>query len=425
MADFPTPIIELGLSSNTGGYLVLNSATDGILDTNKLAAGTGQVPTWTDVTADLMAFTTDRGRQRQIDRFAAGRASITLDNSDGRFSPSNLSGPYVSGGVTQIRPGVAARIRATWAGITYDLWYGYVDSWTDSIDVHAPGVVTTTAACTDGLGRIARFDGTTEASQGAGELSGARIGRILDNCGWDAGLRDIDDGQTTLQATTLVDNALKELQAVADSENGEIYVSADGKLVFDQRYIRITDTRSNTSQATFGDGAGQRPYAGYSPAYDTDLIINRAQYTRIGGTTQVYDDVVSQADNGIVTETKDNLYNQTDTEVLAAAGWVVARFKDPEQRIDDITLVPIADPTNLWPQALGRQIRDRITFQRTPVAGDVIDQPHFIEGIKHGFDVSSSNWTTTFRLSSASAWQPFFILDSATQGKLNSGVLAY
>lgn len=418
-------MVEIGFSENTGDYLVLNSSTSGILNTNKLAAGSGAVATWTDVSPYLMRFSTGTGRQRPLGQFSAGQATFTFLNTTGRFSPTNLSGPYVSGGATQVRPGIAIRFRAMWAGVTYDGWYGYIESWTDEFDARVPSAIMSTVTCSDGFTRIARFEGLAQSAQGAGELSGARINRILDNAGWDPGLRDIDDGQSTMQATTLEGNALSELQLVADSENGEVHMDRAGRVAFDQRYARITDSRSATSQATFGMVGVNLPYSGITPAYDTDLVVNRAQYTRIGGADQVVDDVASQADYGVITDTKSGLFNETDAEVAAAAGWVVGRFHNPEQRVDDITILPQAAPSSLWPQVLGRRMRDRITVKLVPAAGDAISQECFIEGIDHDFDVSSDMWRTKFRLSSASAYAPFFILDSATQGVLNTHLLAY
>lgn len=425
LADLPTVTVEIGFTSNTGSYLILDSTTAGILDTNRLAAGTGAVPSWSDVSAYVQSFSTHRGRNRQLDRFGAGTCEVILKNTDGRFSPTNLAGPYVSSGVTGVRPGVAVRIRATWNGTIYSIFYGYVESWKDTFLADAPNAMATKLQASDGFRRLARFEGLAQSPVGASELSGARCTRVLDNAGWDAGLRDLDTGQTTLQATTLEGNALSLLQLVADSENGEIYISADGLFVFDQRYIRITDSRSSTSQATFGDSGADLRYNGISPAYDDELVKNRAQYTRSGGSTQTYDDTSSQADNGILTDTRGGLLNESDSEVLAAAGWVVGRFAQPEQRVDQIELRPRRDPSNLWPQALGRQIRDRITVGYQPAAGDAIAQEVFIEGVSHDFEVSSSAWITRFDLSSASAWLPFFILDSSSQGVLDTNRLAY
>lgn len=423
----PTFIVELGLSANTGSYLVLDSPTAGILDTNRLAAGTGLIPTWTDVTPRLLGFGCNRGRQRQIQQFSAGSATIDLLNLDSALSPSNLSGPYVTAGTTQIRPTIPVRIRATWAGTTYDVWYGYVDRWEQIIPSDDEWRLTTRISATDGFKKLGRQTSLATTPVGAGELSGARIARILDYIGWDTFLRQIDAGQTTLQASDLSGVALSQLQLAADSEAGIVYMGAEGSVIFEARYHRITSSRSATSQATFGDGPGELPYLGVQPIFDDDLLINQAQYTRVGGAVQVVNDFGSQAAiGGIVTDTKSNLLNTSDADVGGIAGWVVARFANPEERIDSISIIPPgASSATLTPQALGRKISDRITVKQRSAHGDLISQDVFIEAISHSYDAMAGSYSTGFSLSSASAWLPFLILDSPTQGLLDVNRLAF
>lgn len=58
-------------------------------------------PTWTDISAYVRGATVKRGSSRvdsPILRYEAGTAQIRLDNRDRRFDPTNLDGPYVSGG---------------------------------------------------------------------------------------------------------------------------------------------------------------------------------------------------------------------------------------------------------------------------------------------------------------------------------------
>jgi hypothetical protein len=54
----------------------------------------------------------------------AGEASVTLDNRDRRFDPSNTAGPYYP----NVVPMRHLRIRAT-EGSTYDLFRGFVEDW--------------------------------------------------------------------------------------------------------------------------------------------------------------------------------------------------------------------------------------------------------------------------------------------------------
>lgn len=109
---------------------IVPSATDRPLVSVEVAFTTnpGDVPTWTPVTDAkevLRAFRVNRGRQNELDRFQAGRATITLANEDRRFDPTYTAGPYYPNVVPMRR----IRILATYGGVTYAVFSGFVDSW--------------------------------------------------------------------------------------------------------------------------------------------------------------------------------------------------------------------------------------------------------------------------------------------------------
>ncbi|MDD5512002.1 MAG: hypothetical protein PHI12_14535, partial [Dehalococcoidales bacterium] len=51
-------------------------------------------PTWTDVSADVMSFSIERGRQHFLDRIEAGTVYLVLKNSSGNYWPNNAAGDY-------------------------------------------------------------------------------------------------------------------------------------------------------------------------------------------------------------------------------------------------------------------------------------------------------------------------------------------
>jgi hypothetical protein len=108
------------------------------------------VTTWTDITSYARGpITITRGRQDELgDQLAPATATLTLDNSDGRFTPDYTSGPYSAG----FRKGIQVRVSVDLDGTTYRRFTGYVDeidgpSW--------PGGVTqqsfVTLTCSDEL----------------------------------------------------------------------------------------------------------------------------------------------------------------------------------------------------------------------------------------------------------------------------------
>lgn len=81
--------------------------------------------TWTDITPYVQRVQTRRGRTHELSRPQAGEATLLLTNRDRRFDPTNTASPYAP------HLGVLNRIQilATWAGDTFAIFTGYVESW--------------------------------------------------------------------------------------------------------------------------------------------------------------------------------------------------------------------------------------------------------------------------------------------------------
>jgi hypothetical protein len=155
-------------------------------------------------------------------------------------------------------------------------------------------------------------------------------------------------------------------------------------------------------------------------------LCNDAQITREGGTLQEATDAPSEATFIFPrTYAADGLLMTSDAEALTYAQFIVYASKGAETRFDTLTVNPQRDPANLWPQALGRKIGDRITVTRRPPGmASPITRDCFIRGIAHDFDFSAQTWQTTWTLQDASRYA-FLTLDNATLGKLGSNALAF
>ena len=251
-----TLLVEVAFAAQVEGAGVWDS---GLWDT----ATWGPELTWTDITHYVLGpITTRRGFSTDGDSWDAGSATIVLSNTDGRFSPSNTTGPYRVAGVSQLRRWRPVRIRATFQSLTYDIFRGYVTDWANDGDPFAP---TATIQATDEFGLLGRIDGLAQASQGSGEMAGPRINRILDSVASTAG-RALDLGVNTLQATTLAQNVVGELKLTAASDGGSIWVDGGGNIRFSDQQGPINTDRSREIQATFGDG-GYLVLTGASGSY--------------------------------------------------------------------------------------------------------------------------------------------------------------
>lgn len=418
--------------------LIWDHPTQGTWDNNAWAGDAMGEGFWTDLSDFAEAVSIRSGRRRALESFAATRLTVRLDNSDRRFDPTNLNGPYVVGPYSAIVPGRPVRVVAEWGGRDWPLAFVTADGWPVT---WSHEVSTTTLGGTDAFKVLAGFDPLEVSPVGAGERSGARINRILDNAGWSAA-RDIDEGDSTLQATNLSANALSELKLTADSELGEVYVAPDGKITFRERTYRIDGDRSSTVQFTFGDGGtstivgtpygeggyGEGPYGGGTyttvelpyadlvAAYDDETIRNRADIARVGGTVQTAIDgeAIARYTLGVpATHTRTDLVLQTDTDAANYARTIVARHAVGELRFDSMTLLPDGDDA-LWPVVLGLRFGDRLLIRRRPPGGGLIERECFVEGVDHDIDARGA-WRTVVALSDARHTQSL-VWDHPTRG---------
>ncbi|MBO4272378.1 hypothetical protein [Microbispora triticiradicis] len=380
---------------------------------------------WTDVSSWLQAPMSIRRGSTRVDspviRYEPGVATVRLKNSDRRFDPTHLSGPYVSGGVSQVTAMRPLRIRALWGINDVGLFRGYIDVWDIDWIATVHSVVTVTA--TDAFKILANKKRiAVDPPVGAGETTGARITRILDSAGWSGTDRDIATGNSIVQATDLSGDALSELQRVAESEIGELYVNGLGKVVFRNRHALLLDSRSANVVATFGQSVTSP--APFEVRLNTDdaTLWNEVIAQRAGGAERTAGDSASQTKNTTRTYQKSDLLLESDVDVGNWAQWVLYISKDPEVRFDEIRIHVHADPANLALPAIGREIGDRIQiWRRPPGGGSPIVRDCFIRGVAH--EVTQATWVTTWTLQSATRYiSNFFLLNSGT---LNSNIVSY
>ena len=229
------------------------------------------------------------------------------------------------------------------------------------------------------------------------ETSGTRVGRILDSIDWPAVDRNIDAGQSTLQAATPTGSALAYLQKVEESEGGLLFVAKDGKVRFRGRHGGF----NLPSLGTFGDGdpATELEYVDIAFDYSESLIYNEIRVSRADGVVHTAEDTASQTAYGERTYTSDGLLIASDAESLDRAHFLLGRYKDPVFRTTRMVVQPSGDTEAiLFPQVLGREIGDKLTVRRKPQnVGATIDQAVTVEGMRHTFRTLS--WSTEFMLS--------------------------
>lgn len=402
-ANGPTVTIEIGVTTNT-------TSTASVWDVGVWNSATwGRDVIWTDISQYVREININRGKQRSSEffRHSVGTMTAILDNRDDRFSPVNLSGPYVSAGATQIRPRIPIRVTFTFTPIPVGagLFYGFVDVWQDQF----PGTkdATTYIECSDVLSVLARFNGSEQSSQGGGETFGARIIRICENAGFNGTVHG-STGSVALQSTTLAQNALTEATLAADTENGALFADDSGVITAWGIDHLINQLGLGTSGAFADFGDGGYPIADPVFSYDADLVYNRVSFARSGGVQQTVADLESIARYGDLAYARSDLIAEDDTDVLGSATVFLARFHEPEYRVSSITLYPMQDTSarttitqtldSLWWNSIGLDLMNCVNVTATTPGGTQVESLAYIDGISH--TIRPREWITTYSLAS-------------------------
>ena len=213
-----------------------------------------------DVSCDVVSVSLTEGRDVPLARFRPGAATVVLNDPDGRYTPWRTADDPEA--FAAIRVGIDLVVWATIGGTTYPRFRGTVESIDDEFpDVDGQHRVTFHAL--DYLSLLAAYDGTEQPATGTGELTGARLGRIVANAGY-TGATQFDAGSVAVQATTLARNALDEAGITVDTELGALWCDRDGVLQFRDRNGLLDDDNYTTPQAVLGDAVDadeRRPVA--------------------------------------------------------------------------------------------------------------------------------------------------------------------
>jgi hypothetical protein len=393
--------------------LILGSATEGILGTNRLGSGTLPV----EITDLVTRVGIRRGRNRITSKFEFGSADVVLYDQNGDWNPTNSAGAYYP----NLVPLRQIIIYATYLGVDYYIFSGYITNYDTGFRQGNEDVSTVTLRCVDAFKLLAGSAITTVTGAAAGQLSGARVDALLNAVEWPISLRNIDVGESTLQADPGTSrNVLEALQTVENSEFGGIFIDGESKINFVDRNSLIT--RPATSVYTFSDTGSNISYTNAVVAFDDTTIANDVTVNRLGGTAQNVFDQPSIDKYFLHSGIREGILVQTDSESLNQARGILATRKDPEVRIDSIQLNLYDDSNPNKPLAgVDIDLLDGITVIKTMPGSTSVTQPSLVNAIHH--DITKSSWNTT--LFTSEPLLAGFVLDSTISGILGEDVLSY
>lgn len=405
--------IDFSSGAGTGTTFIIGDPIYGQLDYNVLNESTSLI---VDVSDLALQIKTNRTRNFTQDMYESGSAIVRLLDNNGDFNPENPSSPYAA----DLLPLRKISVSAVYGGTTYPLYFGYTTSYAYTYPKgQEVGYVDIT--CADAFRLYNNASLTTVTSATAGQTTGTRTDKILDQLEWPSSMRLIDTGDTTC----IVDpgtsrTGLTALRDVEATELGGFYVSPEGDAVFKSRSSLLSSL--SAAPTVFNQTGTGINYWGITFAFDDKLIINNANYSRLGGTVQSAKDQTSIDTYFTHSVTKENLLMETDAVALQAAQQLVASRKDTSIRIDSITLdLDTPDYSSGIVAALSLDYFDNMQITNIQPGGSDITKTLQCQGVSH--DITPGNWRTTF-----ATMEPVidgFILDSSLYGIIGTSVLSY
>lgn len=361
-------------------------------------------PSWTDVSDYVRpGVASRRGRPSAVGRFTTGTASVLLDNRDGRFNPDNTAGTHYP----DVTIGTPIRITVEdGTSTSYPVFYGSAREW--SPDYPKSGDSTVLVPLADGFYDL-NLEDLGQASFPA-QRTDQRITAVLDEVGWPAAQRDLDEGVATVQAVDFAQPgdggpqpALNHLLDVAESEVGTLFMSADGKVTFRNRVAM-----SGASPAVTFTSAEM---SGLTVAYNDDYWWNVIQVAREDG-LQVEYDASSGAPRRVLT--RDVMPMGNDAEALNVAQWLAAMFGTQRLRVSSLVLKPLGAAG--VGDVFGLELRSMVTVQHTPPGGDALNQACSVEEIHQAF--RKGEWVTTLSVAPLATVesQSYWILGTSELG---------
>jgi hypothetical protein len=400
-------------SGATFGYpFTIGDAKYGILGTGTLAGSTVPEPI-VDLTPFVRNITIENGRNIQSDTYQAGTAVIRVYDSDGSWNPQNPSSIYYP----YLVPLRKIRVAATTATAQEFLFSGYTTEYRYYYDqAENVGYVDIYAADAFRLFNLAQV--TTVTDSGAGQATGTRIGKILDQVEFPASMRTISTGQSLCQADPgTLRTSLDAIKNAEFSEQGAFYIDGAGTAIFKSRN-QVASSISGTP-IEFNQTGGI-PYKNLVFAYDDKLIINKASMQRVGGTPQIYINSASATKYFQHQYSAQDLVIDTDANALNIAATYVATRAETTIRIDAMTvdLLDTAVPTDTM---IGLDYFTNVRISNIQPDGSTIVKTLQVQGLKWEISPNAMQCTVT-------TLEPIvdgFIIGSAERGIIGVSAMTY
>lgn len=352
-----------------------------------------------------------RGRSRQLEQFTSGSATVVFKNSSRILDPLNQS--------SSVYPNVLPRVKIEIVANSTTIFSGVVVDWNLEYDKSNNDFMV--AVCSDNFTVLANqsFDAWTPSS----ELSGSRISSSLARPEIDfIGSTSISSGSSTLgpydvQAQT---NVLNYLQLVTKSEQGFLYVAADGDLVFKGR----ADVLNQTANANFSDDGTGIKYQTLSNQFGDELLYNYIVTESPAGGPFIASDSASQAIYQWQQYSITDLLNSLASEVEDLGDYLLGKYKQPVLRFTGLSIQLSALSTANQNICLSLDLTDVCTVKKTFKVGSPLSvtQNVIVSEVKHSIYPDSHVIDFSFEPADLNR---YLVLDDSVFGILDSNLLSF
>ena len=396
-----------------GAGFVIGSSENGVIGVNAFGASDVVIPV-VDLTPDVYSISIRRGRNIMKDTYEAGTAIVRVLDPLGYFNPQSVTSPYYP----YLTPLRKLRVSATTDTASNFLFSGYVNDYryyfpqgqeTAYVDI----------LCTDGFRLLQMANVATITDTTAGQTTGTRMEKILDDVQWPSSMRNISAGQNTCVADPgTIRTTLEAVKNVEFSEGlGAFYMSPEGTATFKDRSEVVA---SLGAAATEFDQTGNIPYKNVKYAFDDKLIINSVTFNRVGGTAQLVYDQASIDAYFPHSLTQENLVAETDAIVADIAREYVTTRAYTTIRIDEMT-VDLLDPAVPTDTMIALDYFDNLTITNQTQEGSTIVKTLQAQGF--AWDITPNKMTTT--ITTLEPIADGFIIGSSSYGIIGVSTMSY
>jgi hypothetical protein len=277
------------------------------------------------------------------------------------------------------------------------------------------------ARCADDFTVLANQD--LNAFTPTAQLSGARVSAILNRPEINyQGARQIAAGSSNLGAYAVEaeTNVLNYLQLVTTSEQGYLFISADGTLTFKGRN-EVLNPIANANFATDGTAL---PYQTLINEFGDELLYNYIVTESPAGGPYNATDSASQALYQSQQYALTNLLNSSATEVQSLGNYLLGKYKNPVLRFTGLSNQLAGLSSADQAAFLNLDLTDIASITKTFVTGapSSINQTVIVSGISHNISPGSHVITYTFESTDGNQ---YMTLDDAIFGTLDNNLLSF